>query len=132
MRNDGHDAAGFPAFYAPGEESVTLTTLLHDAGYGTALFEGFGIEFRPGERPELNTPPFKALRSEDALFTQYDTGEREFYDLTVDPYQLNNIVDQVPDPILGEYSQRLNGLAKCIAADCRSLEDKSLPRFHAG
>ena len=118
--------------FVDGRSLVPLWTDSNSGWRQSALFEGFGIEFRPGERPELNTPPFKALRSEDALFTQYDTGEREFYDLTVDPYQLDNIVDQVPDPILGEYSQRLDGLAKCIAADCRSLEDKPLPPFHAG
>jgi hypothetical protein len=76
--------------------------------------------------------PVQGAPLEDALFTEYDTGEREVYDLTVDPYQLDTIVDQVPEPILGEYSQRLAGLASCIAAERRSLEDKRLPSFHAG
>ncbi len=87
---------------------------------------------RPGERPELNTPPFKAIRTSDTLYAEYDTGEREFYDLTIDPYQLDNIVDQVPEPVLSEYGQRLDALGECVASDCRSLEDEPLPSFHDG
>ena len=116
--------------FVDGRSLVPLWTENAPAWRQSALFEGFGIDFRPGERPELNTPPFKALRSEDVLYAEYDTGEREFYDLTVDPYELKNIIDQVPNPILSEYAQRLNGLAGCVAASCRSLEDKPLPSFH--
>jgi N-acetylglucosamine-6-sulfatase len=117
--------------FVDGRSLVPLWTENAPAWRQSSLFEGFGIDFRPGERPGLNTPPFKALRSEDVLYAEYDTGEREFYDLTADPYELDNIVDQVPDSILGEYSQRLNSLAGCAGASCRSFEDKPLPSFHS-
>jgi arylsulfatase A-like enzyme len=118
--------------FADGRSLVALWTEKTPEWRQSALLEGFGIELRPGERPELNTPPFNALRSSDALYVEYDTGEREFYDLTVDPYQLDNIIDQVPEPVLSEYRQRLEALAGCVAADCRSLETEPLPSFHSG
>ena len=118
--------------FADGRSLVALWTENTTEWRQSALLEGFGIELRPGERPELNTPPFNALRSNDALYVEYDTGEREFYDLTVDPYQLDNIIDRVPEPVLSEYRQRLEALAGCVAADCRSLETEPLPSFHSG
>jgi N-acetylglucosamine-6-sulfatase len=113
--------------FLDGRSLVALWTRNVPPWRQSALLEGFGMELKSGERPGLNTPPFKALRSKDALYAEYDTGEREFYNLAVDPYQLDNVVDQVPELVLSEYATRLDALAECIAADCRSLEDKPLP-----
>ena len=40
-------------------------------------------------------PPFCAWRTREELFVRYGTGEEEFYDYRVDPYELDN---RVADP----------------------------------
>jgi hypothetical protein len=42
------------------------------------------------------------------MYSEYDTGEREFYDLVLDPFQLLN---RVNDPI---YTQTVNDLQKLL------------------
>ena len=38
----------------------------------------------------LNAPSYCALRTEDQLLVVYGSGEREYYDLRHDPYELRN------------------------------------------
>jgi N-acetylglucosamine-6-sulfatase len=38
-------------------------------------------------------PSYCAVRTEDRLFVAYSTGEREYYDLSADPYELENRAD---------------------------------------
>ena len=49
-----------------------------------------------------NPPSYEALRSKDALYVEYADGERELYDLAVDPFQLRNLADEVPPERLAE------------------------------
>ena len=38
--------------------------------------------------------PYVGVRGQDYLYTEYDTSEREYYDLATDPYQLVNVFGQ--------------------------------------
>lgn len=49
-------------------------------------------------------PPWWAIRTRDALYVEYETGERELYDLRTDPYEL---VNRAGDPGLAGLQTRL-------------------------
>src|SRR5918993_348451 len=79
-----------------------------DRGWrNVALIEGFGKETESNEGAETSTPAFRALRSEAILYAEYETGERELYNLRKDPYELSNIARLAPKSLLREYSRRL-------------------------
>jgi N-acetylglucosamine-6-sulfatase len=42
-----------------------------------------------------NPPSYEAIRAQQFLYVEYDTGEREFYNLQNDPYELHNIFGQL-------------------------------------
>lgn len=49
-------------------------------------------------------PSFWGIHTEDSVYWEYSTGEREFYDLTADPYQLENLYD---DPTYSKQRSKL-------------------------
>src|SRR5215207_1654981 len=55
LRNTGDDA-GFTAFHNSGEESDTLATMLHDAGYATALIGKYLNGYVPINDPRIPVP----------------------------------------------------------------------------
>jgi len=42
-------------------------------------------------------PTYRALRTATETYVEYETGEVEYYDLTVDPYQLHNAADSLAE-----------------------------------
>lgn len=92
-----------------------------------ALLEGFGRETESNDAGEPPTPAFQALRGTDVLYIEYETGERELYNVRRDPAQLVNLAGEAPRPLLRTYSSQLAALAGCAAQDCQQLEDASLP-----
>jgi N-acetylglucosamine-6-sulfatase len=74
-------------------------------------------------REQWGRPGLKALRTEDRLYVEYETGERELYDLREDPYQLDNRY-KIADPDLVQYAEGwLEALRGCVRATCRTAED---------
>jgi hypothetical protein len=101
----------------------------NDRGWrDVALIEGFGKETESNEGAETSTPAFRALRSEDILYAEYETGERELYNLRKDPYQTANIAREVPKSLLRDYSRQLNALATCAGSECARLENDPLAK----
>jgi N-acetylglucosamine-6-sulfatase len=67
-----------------------------------------------------NPPSYEALRTKRELYVEYANGEREWYDLTSDPDELDNRYDEL-DFIDREYlHERLAELRRCRGADCRA------------
>jgi arylsulfatase A-like enzyme len=109
----------------------SLTPLLvgHDADWReVGLIEGFGKETESNEGSESSTPAFRALRSENTMFAEYETGERELYDLRTDRHQISNIARNTPKALLREYSRRLDALVACAGSECSRLEDEPLSK----
>ena len=78
------------------------------------------ISFRPAllienweEKSQIgfSTPAtYSSQRTASTIYTEWANGEREFYDLVSDPYQLENRYDQLSDQIQTGLSKELHGL----------------------
>ena len=81
-----------------------------------------------GERgvTTADAPPYLALRTSRYLYVEYGDGERELYDLRVDPYELENLAPTADPALLAQLSAALSELRDCVAAGCRSAEDALL------
>lgn len=69
-------------------------------------------------------PEYHALRTSRYTYVEYVTGEREFYDLTQDPHELNNAVATADKALLAALSAQLKQMQTCKAATCREVESK--------
>jgi arylsulfatase A-like enzyme len=80
-------------------------------------------------RPEGSTkqPGFNALRAEDFVYIENLTDERELYDLTKDPYQLDNLAATANPDIIETLSVQLAAMTTCAGDVCRAIEDAPLP-----
>jgi N-acetylglucosamine-6-sulfatase len=75
----------------PGAEGESLIPLLE--GESVAWRRALLIEHLMGANP---IPTYCAVRTPRHLFVTYETGERELYDLDVDPYELHSIAGHAP------------------------------------
>jgi N-acetylglucosamine-6-sulfatase len=71
---------------------------------------------------EWGRPWMKALRTEDHLYVEYETGERELYDLEDDPHELHNIHATAPQDLKQRLKRQLDALRQCSAEECREGE----------
>lgn len=71
-------------------------------------------------------PPLRGIRLQNMSYVEYNTGEKELYDLTKDPYELNNLVSTANPDLLAILSARVKELAACKADSCRTAEDAPL------
>jgi N-acetylglucosamine-6-sulfatase len=93
----------------------------------------FMIERRGGtsqaqtEIGDENSSPmsFNAIRTKDHTYIEWGDGGRELYDLARDPYQIENAVT-ANSALVKTLSSRLAALSKCVAEECRKLEDASV------
>jgi arylsulfatase A-like enzyme len=72
-----------------------------------------------GSRSGLG-PSYEALRFSNALYVEYFDGEKEYYDLSRDPLEMNNIVGTLTPQRLAQLHRMVVGLQSCRATDCRT------------
>ncbi|MBK9092889.1 MAG: sulfatase [Anaerolineae bacterium] len=76
---------------------------------------------------EIGDPPtYEALRTPQFLYVEYTTGEHEFYDLILDPHELENRYASADVGLLRGLHQQLSALRQCQGAACGPLEDAPL------
>jgi arylsulfatase A-like enzyme len=71
------------------------------------LIEHHGPNNLPGDPDRqtnamANPPSYEAVRTENALYVVYDTGDQEYYDTATDPLELDNIAPKGIPPDLGK------------------------------
>lgn len=75
-----------------------------------------------GEEPPDDMPAYAAVRTEDVSYVEYETGERELYDLARDPDELENLVGVVDQGRISRLHERLAQLSSCDAQECKDAE----------
>ncbi|MFV2172121.1 sulfatase [Actinomadura sp. LOL_016] len=97
---------------------------------GGVLIEHMGPVESPND-PDLpnrrggNPPSYSAVRTSEELYVEYEYGDREYYDLTQDPYQLQNAATEPPGPRQVELSRLLHSLESCAGEACRAADGAS-------
>jgi arylsulfatase A-like enzyme len=93
-------------------------SLLGDARRASVLVEYYGSNGNGGgglvngRRP---VPSYQAIRTSDNLYVEYETGERELYDLVEDPFQLTNLLGDGTEP------EHVREMVESLQARLRSL-----------
>ena len=72
---------------------------------------------------DAGRPGIEAVRTEDHLYVEYETGESELYDLEKDPYELNNVYEETGLKDLWRLEGWLEALRECVGEECRAAED---------
>ena len=68
-------------------------------------------------------PGLQAVRTQDHLYVEYETGESELYDLKKDPYQLDNTYEDAGLDSLWRFEGWLEALRGCEGEECRAAEN---------
>lgn len=74
----------------------------------------------------LIIPPFFCIRTNRYKYVEYDTGEKELYDLQTDPLELENLIKTYDRSKLILFSNWLSMLKSCYADSCTTI-DASIP-----
>jgi N-acetylglucosamine-6-sulfatase len=103
----------------PDADGRSLSPLLHGEGTpswrrSSVLLEGFA-----GRGARV----YGAVRTESHKYVEYDNGEKELYDLTSDPYELDSIHETADSSLLEDLGTRLDALRSCAGSGCREAED---------
>jgi len=86
------------------------------------------LEFFGGgeDSTESLVPPYRALRTLDQLYVEYDGGECELYDYATDPYELQNrLAGGVEEP--AKLATRLSELSGRVSTGCPVVTGRSQP-----
>jgi arylsulfatase A-like enzyme len=90
----------------------------------TSWRSGFLIEHWSGSGGQpLETPTYAAIRTESHKYVEYNTGEKELYDLSADPYELDSIYESAEPTLVNDLSSRLEALKDCGGQTCREAEE---------
>ncbi len=118
--------------------NVDLTPTILDLANATALREPDGISLVPYATGEIEphgravllegyewrpkVPPFVGVHTGSSVYVEWFNGDRELYDLTADPYQLENLygVDGTRR-LLGRNRALLRQLESCEGEPCRTI-----------
>ena len=97
---------------------------------GAVLIQHAGPVTGPGDpdRPERrgeNPPSYRAVRTGEELYVEYGYGDREYYDMRLDPHQLDNAATSPAGPRQVELSRLLRSLERCAGDSCRTADGVS-------
>jgi N-acetylglucosamine-6-sulfatase len=103
----------------------SLVALLHGSRVANwrkeILVEHHGRVLDAGD-PDLptrgagNPPSYEAIRTHDSLYVEYVTGEREYYELRRDPFELDNLAASLPPARLRRLHRALARVERCHGA----------------
>jgi arylsulfatase A-like enzyme len=109
--------ASIPAF-VDGSSFAPLLTSSPPSSWRTAFLEEGWLSESSG----FKVPTHKSVHTQKYMFTEYDTGEYELYDLALDPYQLESKPRADNEQLYSDLQTRLNALRACSGTGCRDAE----------
>lgn len=68
-------------------------------------------------------PAYRLLRAHGFKYIEYETGEKEFYDLIEDPEEFSNIYDRLSRQQKKDLSMQLQRMSQAHGKECRLVED---------
>jgi arylsulfatase A-like enzyme len=74
-----------------------------------------GTQLQPGWKGIITASP-------DYVYVEYSTGEKELYNMSTDPHQLNNVAEKVPRSLITALSSRAETLNSCGGSACRTSD----------
>jgi N-acetylglucosamine-6-sulfatase len=86
----------------------------------------FSVEHRRSkeEYPYVRAiPNYDAVRTASHLYVEYETGEKELYNRSKDPYELTNRYASASSTLRSDLRARLNALRGCAGPECRRAEN---------
>ncbi len=128
------ELAGAPA--AANVDGRSLVPLLHGQRLSSwrtaALIEHHGPVNNPADPdapgPRTGNPPsYEAIRTRSATYVEYVTGEKEYYDLKADPYELHNTYFSLDAAAKGSFHALLAALQNCHDAQSCAASDVAAP-----
>jgi N-acetylglucosamine-6-sulfatase len=105
----------------------SLVPLLNGSGVSSwrtaTLVEHHGGDQKrndPDAQPAASGNPstYEAMRTNNAVYVEYLNGDREYYDLTKDPYELNNVYGDLSGPQRAGLHKTLDKLERCSGQSC--------------
>lgn len=99
-------------------DGSSLVPLLH--GETPPWRERFLIE--ASAREKIHRPAFDAVRTKNHLLVDYTVQRDELYDLSRDPYQLDNYITTAPSNLKRDLRKKLIALRDCAGASCKRAE----------
>jgi N-acetylglucosamine-6-sulfatase len=106
-----------PAFV----DGRSLAPLLTADPLASSAWRAAILNERHQKKPS-HIPEYEAVRTGTHTFVQWETGERELYDLQRDPYQLDNVYKTADPTLIGRLKTRLKLLEDCAGTTCRAAE----------
>ena len=110
------ELGGTTLAYQP--DGRSLAPWLHDPDGAHARRRAALLDLWPrsaGREDKTKVPSFHGVRTERHLFVEYKTGERELYDLAVDPAQLDNRIEGADADLVGALEERVTSSAAAPA-----------------
>lgn len=107
-------------------DGVSFVPLLEDAA-SVVDRDAILIEHQEpkGYRGSTIETRYDALRLDDSIYVEWESGSREFYDLATDPHQLDNRYDELGADRQRSLAEQLEHLRHCSGADCTDLASGS-------
>ena len=68
------------------------------------------------QSPSGNPNTYEAMRTRQYLYVEYTDGEREFYDLQTDPFELHNLAGRLAPRQLRQLHRQLSRIERCHGA----------------
>jgi arylsulfatase A-like enzyme len=119
-----------PSVIAEGRNLVPfLTSQTAPSDWRTATLTESMSESAPGD-PDYSTfspPRFASLRSEQWLYVEYVTGERELYNRYTDPDEMRNLISKEDPSVIAQLSAQLSALRVCTGSTCRVADSMPVP-----
>jgi N-acetylglucosamine-6-sulfatase len=76
-----------------------------------------------GNGEPRQAPTYAAIRTETYKYVEHDNGEKELYDLSSDPYELESLHETADPALIEDLKSRLEALKTCSGETCRTAED---------
>lgn len=110
-----------PPSWIDGRSLIPFLTGNAPAEWRTGVLTQNLGESRPSD-PDYEpfaAPRFNAVRSPEWLYIEYQSGERELYDLVSDPNEVRNIIDTADPRVVAQLQMQLQALRGCRGPTCR-------------